>query len=229
MRILSICTGAGLWDKVWVERGHEVIAGCEIAAHKRDLYAQYVGGRFRAPLLKTLTERVAGEHFDLITGGPPCQAHSKLRAIRDPKFPDLTNQVNALLEAVTCDAYLFENVAAIDIPGASTARLNAMHYPETWKGQNVHQSRSRWFTFSQNLTIPPPRARGTVDSLMAYSVVAGRIYGPKRGSVLQGHPEFASLNAPCAVLQEALADGIPRGLATAWAESVEAALCAKAA
>lgn len=59
---------------------------------------------------------------------------------------------------------------------------------------------------------------------MAYSVVAGRIYGPKRGAVLQGWPEFSKIDEKCVLLQEALADGVPRGLADAWVNQVEKAL-----
>jgi hypothetical protein len=58
---------------------------------------------------------------------------------------------------------------------------------------------------------------------MAYSVVAGRIYGPKRGAKLQGWPEFQELAGrfSCVYMQEALADGVPRGLADAWIRSIE--------
>ena len=61
---------------------------------------------------------------------------------------------------------------------------------------------------------------------MAYSVVAGRIYGPKRGARLQGWPEFADLAGrfPCVQMKEALADGVPRGLADAWIRSIETKL-----
>ena len=59
---------------------------------------------------------------------------------------------------------------------------------------------------------------------MAYPVVAGRVYGARRGAILQGWPEFSRLDEKSAVLQEALADGVPKGLATAWARSVQASL-----
>jgi hypothetical protein len=57
---------------------------------------------------------------------------------------------------------------------------------------------------------------------MAYSVVAGRIYGPKRGSKLQGWPQFMELadRFSCVQMQEALADGVPRGLADAWIRQI---------
>jgi hypothetical protein len=94
--------------------------------------------------------------------------------------------------------------------------MNAMHYAQP------HQSRQRFFTHSANLTPPLPLYRGDVDDLMAYSVVAGRIYGPKRGSKLQGWPQFMELadRFSCVQMQEALADGVPRGLADAWIRQI---------
>lgn len=44
MRVLSICTSAGLWDKAWIEAGHEIVPGCEIMPHKRAMYRAFCGG-----------------------------------------------------------------------------------------------------------------------------------------------------------------------------------------
>ena len=222
MKVLSICTSAGLLDKAFIEAGHEVIAGCEIMEHKRRMYKKWCGGDFLCHDLNELPDKVRGQHFNLIIGGPSCQAHTILKAIRPPKFPDLTPSVNNLLDAVTYDAFLFENVVPIAIEGALSVALNAMHFPVTWQGREFHQSRERWFTYSDNLNPPTRVVEGDVNSLMAYSIVAGRIYGPKRGAVLQGWPEFAELDEKCVLLQEALADGVPRGLADAWIRQVEA-------
>ena len=236
MKILSICTSAGLWDKVLVERGHEVVPGCELMEHKRALYRAYVDpmADHVAHDLCDLVEALEDVRlrFDAIIGGPPCQSLSTLRAIRDAKFTDLTPWVKRVMAAVDCPLFLFENVRALDLPGLEATKCNAMHWPERHPMYSkrtpdgavytaVHQSRVRWFTHSPAIKAPPPRVEGTVDDLMAYPVVAGRIYGPKRGAVLQGHPAFADLDFPCKQLQEALADAVPRGLATAWAQSLE--------
>ena len=221
MKILSICTSAGLLDKAFIEAGHTVIPGCEIMEHKRRMYQDWCGGDFLCHDLKDLPDIVRGEYFDAIIGGPSCQSHTKLKAIRAPKFPDLTPLVNRLLDTVGYGNFLFENVVPIDIPGAITTRLNAMNFPVYHNGKEYHQSRARWFTHSHGLAPPPIVSPGSVDTLMAYSVVAGRIYGPKRGAVLQGWPDFALINEPCVVLQEALADGVPRGLADAWIRQLE--------
>lgn len=217
MKILSLCTSAGLWDKAWLEAGHQVIPGCEIMPHKRDLYRAFCKGEHLTADLADLPALIRGQHFDGIIGGIPCQSRSKLRAIREAKFPDLLPLTLAVLEACTWDWCLLENVTALDIPAFTKTKMNAMHY------QEPHQSRVRWFTHSPSLVMPPPIFRGNVDDLMAYSVVAGRIYGPKRGARLQGWPEFANLAGqfPCVQLQEALADGVPRGLADAWIRSIE--------
>jgi hypothetical protein len=164
--------------------------------------------------LRDLPEAVEDESFAGIIGGPSCQSHTKLRAIRDPKFPDLTILVLGLLASVDHEWFCFENVVPIDIPGAVHTRLNAMHFYQP------HQSRSRWFTHSRNITPPKPIYKGSVDDLMAYSVVAGRIYGPKRGARLQGYPEAANLPFPCVQLQHGLADAVPYPLALAWARSI---------
>jgi hypothetical protein len=213
MKVLSLCTSAGLWDKAFQAAGCAVTAGCEIMSHKRDMYRAFVdpGTEFLAYDLKDVPNWLHHGPFDLIIGGIPCQSRSKTRAMRpDCKFPDLLPALLDVLRALPGVPYLLENVAPLDIPGAQHAALDAMHYAVP------HQSRLRHFTFSPGLVVPPKVYEGTVDTLMAYPAVAARIYGPKRGAVLQGWPEFASLRFPCAQLQEALADGVPRGLADAW-------------
>lgn len=211
MKVLSLCTSAGLWDKAFLEAGCTVIPGCEIMAHKRAIYRAFVGGEH---LCADINDLPAFAHLlqdvDLIIGGIPCQSRSKTKNLHEPKFGDLLPALLAVLQALPNVPYLLENVAPLDIPGAAHARLNAANYGQP------HQSRVRYFTFSPGLIVPAPKYAGTVDDLMAYSVVAGRIYGPKRGAKLQGWPEFADLRFPCAQLQEALADGVPRGLADAW-------------
>lgn len=212
MTVLSICTGAGLWDKAFIEAGHDVIPGCEIMEHKRKMYRAFCQDKNHVvedicemPFYTRMMKR-----FDGIIGGIPCQSRSKLRAIREPKFGDLLPYVKQILSNCDWNWFLFENVAPLDIPGAKTVRLNAANFGKP------HQSRSRWFTFSPNLEPPSEIYQGSIDDLMAYPVVAGRIYGPRRGAILQGWPEFSELDFPCVQLQEALADGVPRGLADAW-------------
>ena len=225
MRILSLCTSAGLWDRAWIEAGHQVIPGCEIMPHKRAMYEAFCGGVHLCHDLADLPALVRGQHFDGIIGGIPCQSRSKTRAMRpNTKFGDLLPLTLALLRACTWDWALLVNVRPLDIPGFAVSRMDAMHYAAP------HQSRPRFFTHSPNLTTPPKLFPGTVDDLLAYPVVAARFYGPKRGSRLQGWPEFAALAGrfPCVQLQEALADGVPRGLADAWIRTITATIPAQA-
>jgi site-specific DNA-cytosine methylase len=216
MRVLAICTGMGLMDRAFMDAGYTVVPGCEIDPEMREMYQHLCGGEYLAHDLADLPDLIRGQRFDGVIGGPSCQAHSKLRAIKKPKFPDLTPLVNDLLNAIECDWYLFENVAPVEIPGAEKIRLNAMHYHQP------HQSRARWFTFSR-VQPPAPLYQGSVDDLMAYSVVAGRIYGPKRGAVLQGYKGVADMPFPCVQLQKGLANAVPYPLALAWAESIREA------
>jgi len=217
VKILSLCTSAGLWDRALIEAGHEVVPGCELMPHKRAMYEAFCGGKHLAHDIADLPDLIRGQHFDGVIGGIPCQSRSKLRAIRAPKFPDLLPGLMNVLEACTWDWAVMENVTALDIPGFGRVRMNAMNFAQP------HQSRERWFTYSPNLTPPAQPFPGNVDDLMAYSVVAGRIYGPKRGSKLQGWPEFMELAGrfSCVEMQEALADGVPRGLADAWLRQIE--------
>lgn len=225
MSVLSICTGMGLLDRAFMDAGFEVVPGCEIDPQKRAMYqvlcadrdhlGHYEPVHLVADLANLPGDIRVSRRFDGIIGGPSCQSHSKLRAIRNPKFPDLTPLVLRLLGRVRHDWFLFENVVPIDIPGAVHTRLNAMHFYQP------HQSRSRWFTHSPNIKPPKPVYTGSVDDLMAYSVVAGRIYGPKRGARLQGYPAAADLPFPCVQLQHGLADAVPYPLALAWAESIK--------
>jgi site-specific DNA-cytosine methylase len=218
MKVLSICTGMGLLDRAFMDEGYDVVPGCEISPQKREMYSQLCGGAPITPCLGDLPIRVAGWKFDGLIGGPSCQSHSKLRAIKAPKFPDLTPLVIRLMDMVCWDWFMFENVVPIDIPGAVHTRCNAMHYYQP------HQSRSRWFTHSPNITPPRPVYSGSVDDLMAYSVVAGRIYGPKRGARLQGYPAASELPFPCVQLQHGLADAVPYPLALAWALAIKASM-----
>lgn len=220
LRVLSICTGMGLLDRAFIDAGYNLLPGCEIDDEKRAMYEALCG---KTPIVDDLADlpfilRTSSHppRFDGIIGGPSCQAHSKLRAMRTPKFPDLTPLVLKLLGEVKHDWFLFENVVPIDIPGAVHTRCNAMHY------YRPHQSRARWFTHSPNLRPPKPAYSGSVDDLEAYPVVAARIYGPKRGAKLQGYQAAASLPFPCAQLQHGLADAVPYPLALAWAEAIKA-------
>lgn len=217
MKILSLCTSAGLWDRALIEAGHEVVPGCELMPHKRAMYEAFCGGEHLCHDIGDLPGLIRGQRFDGIIGGIPCQSRSKLRTIRAPKFGDLLPQFMDVLAACEWNWVVAENVSPLDVPGFKRVRMNAMNYGQP------HQSRERWFTYSPNLTPPPEPFPGNVDDLMAYSVVAGRIYGPKRGSKLQGWPEFMELAGrfSCVQMQEALADGVPRGLADAWIRQIE--------
>lgn len=220
MRVLSICTSAGLLDKAFIEAGFDVVPGCELMEHKRRLYRKFVGGDHICHDLADLPDMLVGQHFDLILGGPSCQSHTRLKAIRTPKFPDLTPLVNRLLDRVSHTAYLFENVVPVEIAGAVHTMRNAMNFPECHDGRLIHQSRLRWFTHSDNILPPELVMPGTTEELLAYPVVAGKLYGSKRGAIIQGWPEFALIDEKSQLLQEALADGVPKALATAWAHSV---------
>lgn len=221
LKVLSLCTSAGLLDKVFVEQGFEVVAGCELMPHKRDLYSCYVGGDFLCHDIRDLPSIVAGQKFDLIIGGIPCQAHSKLRAVNKPKFPDLTNEAKAVLDAVEWTAFIFENVVPLEIEGAVSTLRNAMNYPEKFKGKLIHQYRPRWFTHSANIIPPVAVCPGEV---FPYPAVVGKLYGAERGAILQGHPEFAQIKYKYEAKREALADAVPRGLAEAWARQAKASL-----
>jgi hypothetical protein len=209
----------GMMDRAFMDAGFAVVPGCEIDPEMREMYSDLCGDWHRAHDLRKMLPELAGEQFDGIIGGPPCQAHSRLRAMRDPKFPDLTPEVQALLDRVPHRFFLFENVVPLELEGASVVRLNAMHFAEP------HQSRERWFTHSPELKPPTPSYRGTVDDLLAYPAVAGRIYGPKRGARLHGYPAAAELPFPCAQLQKGLANAVPYPLALAWATTIREQIC----
>jgi hypothetical protein len=214
-RVLSLCTGMGLMDRAFLDAGFDVVAGCEIEADMRDLYRQVCGGEHLVADIHDLPELLTPGLFDGVIGGPPCQSHTTLRAMRAPRYPDETEAVRRVLDAARPRWFLFENVRPVNIPDAARVPLNAMHFYQP------HQSRRRWFTFSAGLRPPQARYAGTVDDLKAYPVVAGRIYGPQRGAWLQGYGRAASLKAPSKVLQHGLAQAVPYPLAREWAESIK--------
>lgn len=213
-RVLSVCCGMGLMDRAFLDAGFAVVPGCEIDPDQRSLYRQLCGGEPLVEDLSDLPAAVRGESFDGVIGGPPCQSLTKLRAMRRPKFADLSAGAADVLAAVSPAWFVFENVAPLAVPGARSVRLDAMHFGRP------HQSRPRWFTYSPNLSPPAPAYSGSVDDLMAYSVVAGRIYGPKRGAILQGYPAAYDLDAPCVVKQKGLANAVHYGVARAWAAAI---------
>lgn len=125
MKVLSICTGMGLLDRAFMDAGFDVVPGCEIDASKRAMYMELCGGEPLVHDLADLVEVVRGQHFAGVIGGPSCQSHSKLRAMRAPKFPDLTPLVDRLLDAITFDWFNFENVVPIDLDRVCVYRLGA--------------------------------------------------------------------------------------------------------
>lgn len=215
MRVLSVCVSGGLWDRAFIERGHDVVAGCEIMPHKRAIYRAFCGGEVLTPDIADLPGMVRGQRFDGVIAGIPCQSRTRLKAMRRPKFGDLLPALKAVLSACNWDWCLAENVARLDLEDFNHHRINAMNYGRP------HQSRPRWFAASKHLPRPVEVFPGGPDALLAYPVVAGRIYGPVRGAILQGWPQFAELEFPCTQLQEALADGVPRCLAEAWLDVLE--------
>ncbi len=216
MRILSLCTSAGLWDKAWIEAGHHVIAGCEIMDHKRRIYRAWHMQDHLCLDLRDLPALVCGRKFDGVIGGIPCQSFSRTKSNATPKFGDLASLAEDVLSSCKWDWFLFENVSRLRMKRFDCAysRMDAMHYGKP------HQSRIRYFTHSRNLSTPSTLFRGNGDSLLAYPAVAGRIYGPKRGAIIQGFPDFSDLPFPAGQLQECLADGVPRCLSEAWIHSI---------
>ena len=220
MRILSLCTSAGLWDRAWLDAGHQIIPGCEIVEYKRAMFRIWCreAGAHLCHDINDLPDLIRGQHFDGIIGGPPCQSLSVTKAMRPPKFGDLTLSLKRVLAAASFDWFLFENVLPLDLGvrfKGTVTRLDAMNFARP------HQSRRRYFTHSENIPVPKILFPGDVDDLMAYPAVAARLYGPKRGARLQGWPDFAALPFLCDQIQVALADGLPRGLAMAWIRSIE--------
>ena len=70
MKILSLCTSAGLWDKAWLEAGHTIIPGCEIMRHKRKMYYDFCQkeGFIRHDIMD-LPRAIKGQKFNGVIGG----------------------------------------------------------------------------------------------------------------------------------------------------------------
>lgn len=221
-RVLSICTGMGLLDRAFLDEGFEVVPGCEVDADMRALYQQVCGNGFIANDIREMTAMLkdAPRRFAGVIGGPPCQAHSKLRARWEPRFPDLTAEVQETLDAVGPEWFLFENVVPVQVQGAERIRLDAMHYGKP------HQSRPRWFSHSPNLTPPEPLYNGDSTSLLAYPGVYGKLYGLSRAAIIQGYPAARGLDAPSRAVVRGLANAVHYGLAREWARSVRRAVAA---
>lgn len=200
-------------DRAFLDAGFEVVPGCEIDPEQADLYSQFCG---QEPLFKTfeeMSELLDPSDFDLIIGGPPCQSLSIMRSFRAPKFADFTTQVAEWISS-SSSIYILENVRPLNIPCSNSYLLDAMHYA------SPHQSRARYFTTNLD-EFPAPKFEGDINTPLAYPTVIGRIYGPRRGSVLQGVPDFWTLNGSCKAKQKGLAMGVHYEVAAAWANLVK--------
>lgn len=210
----SVYAAGGVWDRAWIDAGHEVVAGCELVPHRREIYRAWCGSKVLTADLRDLPDLVRGQRFDGIIGGIPCQSRSRLKGVRVPKFGDLLGSVHPVLEACKWDWCLLENVSALAVPGWTAHRMDAMHYAVP------HQSRPRFFTTSAAWSTPPRLYEGTSESLVAYPAVVGRLYGARRAAIIQGWGAFADLPFPSQQIQEACADGVPRGLSEAWIRQI---------
>lgn len=121
--------------------------------------------------------------FDFIWASPPCQAHSKTRAIHSNVYPDLIPQTRELLIG-SGSAYVIENV-----PGAPL--INPMVLCGTMFGLKV--IRHRHFESSFPLRAPGPCGQhGSTNSHRGYSTgakfvcVAGNNYRRVEGAAAMG-------------------------------------------
>ena len=62
--ILSLCTGAGIMDRAFIDGGFNVIPGCEIDSRMRAMYAALCGGQPLCHDIQDLLPIVRGEGFD---------------------------------------------------------------------------------------------------------------------------------------------------------------------
>lgn len=120
--------------------------------------------------------------FDFVWASPPCQAHSKTRAIHGNDYPDLIPQTRALLQASGVP-YAIENV-----PGAPL--VNASMLCGTMFGLKV--IRHRHFECSFQLLTPRCGRHGPTNSHRGYSTgaaficVAGNNYRRTEGAAAMG-------------------------------------------
>ena len=118
--VLSLCTGLGLMDLAFLDTGFRVLPACEIDRDMCKMYEQLCNAQY--PMYGNIksfvddlewTKNCIDRHFaplypfldnlvrngvDGIIGGPPCQALSRLKGIREPKYPDLTPYVEKVLQ-----------------------------------------------------------------------------------------------------------------------------------
>lgn len=223
-KVLSICTGMGLMDRAFIDEGFDVVPGCEVDAEMRALYEQLCGDGYLAEDIQDMNAALDGStaQFDGVIGGPPCQAHTRLRAMRKPKFPDLTEHVQRTVSLARPRWFVFENVAPVAIDGAVHVNLNAMHFAKP------HQSRARWFAYSPNLSPPAASYSGTTNDLLAYPVVAGKIYGKTRAAILQGYPQALRLKGSGSAILRGLVNAVHYGVARAWAVAVRESIAGQA-
>jgi DNA (cytosine-5)-methyltransferase 1 len=154
------------------------------------------------------------EGFDFIWASPPCQAHSKTRAIHGKDYPDLIPQTRAKLEKSGLP-WAIENV-----PGAPLR--NAITLCGTMFGLRVIRHRSFETSFSIVL-IPQCGRHGTTNSHRGYSTggefitVAGNNYRRVEGAAAMGvdwpttRPELSQAIPPAYsefIAREAIRQGL---------------------
>ena len=75
MKILSLFSGVGGFDKAMLELGHEIVGACEIDRHARSVYARHFPDITIHPDAKKLQPCDLPD-FDMLCAGFPCQAFS---------------------------------------------------------------------------------------------------------------------------------------------------------
>ena len=75
MKVFSLFSGVGGFDKAMTELGHEIVGACEIDSHARSVYARQFPGVFiYEDATKVQPSELSG--FDILCAGFPCQAFS---------------------------------------------------------------------------------------------------------------------------------------------------------
>src|SRR5262245_6497982 len=223
--VLSLFPGIGLLDMAFEQEGFTVVRGPDL------LWGGDVR-RFHPP---------AGR-FEGVIGGPPCQAHSQLKAMN----PHVGRHGDQIPEYARCvrearpDWFVMENVVSAPAPDVAGYALERVVLNNRWLGAEQHRLRAFWFGHRDGHRLAPHLEVAALEApRWAHAVLAGHGHSPsqrvRRGIAAYSLAEMCELQGlPAGYLDDCpltkhgqrlvLGNGVPLPMGRAVARAVRRAL-----
>ncbi len=222
--VLSLFPGIGLLDRAFEEEGFCVVRGPDLLW----------GGDIK-------TFHPPAGVFDGVIGGPPCQIHSRMRALQQPRHGDMIPEFRRVVEEARPDWWLMENVTSAYDPAPHEYRTSTLSLDNRWIGDGVGQTQSRrrrfWFGTADGRQLAITEFAVLENPIRKLTVLAGHgaALGQRRSIATYSIPEMLELqgfpgdlldSAPFTVhgKRQVVGNGVPLTMGRAIAKAVRRAL-----